>query len=133
MLLSPLQISWGTSNVQKPGHDENLPEVNKTKQPPPSPPPKKRDRERYKMEGPKSRQKERTTHKGRSQKDMKQIKYLNPHGRNISDKEREGTPERTLSLQEPPTAATTTTGEDTVFRTEFTSWPNPRLLLLSSI
>jgi hypothetical protein len=49
-----------------------------------------------------------------------------PHTGNISDKEREGTPEITLCLQEPPT----TTGEDTMLRTEFTSWPNPSLMSL---
>jgi hypothetical protein len=84
--------------------------------------PKKKERERYKIEGPKCRPKERTTNKGRWQGGHEKIKSLNPG--NISDEEREGTLERTLSLQEPPT---TTAGEDTMFRTEFTSWPNPSL------
>ncbi len=63
--------------------------------------PKKKERERYKIEGPKCRPKERTTNKGRWQGGHEKIKSLNPG--NISDEEREGTPERTLSLQEPPT------------------------------
>jgi hypothetical protein len=55
------------------------------------------------MEGPKSRQKRKNHQQGQMARGHEQIKYLNPHRRNIPDKEREGTPERTLRLQEPLT------------------------------
>jgi len=83
--------------------------------------PKKWERERYKMEGPKSRQKERTTNKGRWQGDMnksntktlttetyqirrgkehlKEHFACKNHLQETSDKEKEGTPERTLACK----------------------------------
>jgi hypothetical protein len=97
MLLSPLQICWGTTNAQKSGDDENLPNVNKTKQP-------KKMGERKVQDGRTQVQAKRKNHEqGQMARGHEQIKYLNTHHRNIPDKEREGTPERTLSLQEPLT------------------------------
>ncbi len=122
MLLSPLQICWGTTTLQKSGDDENLPNVNKTKQP-------NKKGERKVQDGRTQVQAKRKNHQqGQIARGHEQIKYLKPRYRNISDKEREGTPERTLSRQgPPPPTTTTTTGENTMFRTEFTSWPNPSL------
>jgi len=52
--------------------NENLTNINKTKHP------KKKRKERYKREGPKSKQKKETTNEGRLQLEHKQIKYSNP-------------------------------------------------------
>jgi hypothetical protein len=52
--------------------DENLPNVNTTKHPT-----KKKVRKRYKMEGPKSNQKRKTTNNTGSQGEHEQIKYSN--------------------------------------------------------
>jgi hypothetical protein len=51
--------------------DENMPNINKTKHP-------SKNKERYKREGPKSKQKEKTTNEGILQLEHEQIKYLNP-------------------------------------------------------
>jgi hypothetical protein len=51
--------------TKKSGDDENLPNVNKNKAT------KQKEREKYKMKGPKSSQKEKTTNKDRSQGDTK--------------------------------------------------------------
>ncbi len=54
------------------------------------------------MDGPKSWQKEKTTNGGGPQKEHEQVKYSNPLGaKNISNKKRGGTLEKTLSLEEP--------------------------------
>jgi hypothetical protein len=62
----------------------------------------KRGEKRYKMVGPKSWQKKKTTKGGGPQKEREQVKYSNPPGaKNISDKKRRGSLERTLKLEEP--------------------------------
>lgn len=75
-------------------NDENLANVTKTKHP-------KKGEKNNKMEGPKSRQKEEITNGSGPWGEHEHLKYNPLITRNIWDKERGGTLERTLGLKEP--------------------------------
>ncbi len=77
--------------------DENFSNLIKTKHP-------KKEEKKYKMDGPKSWQKEKTTKGGGPQEEHEQVKYSNPLGaKNISNKKRGRTLEKTHNLKEPLT------------------------------